>query len=66
MEKENSMSAKLDLGPFFTFLLETGKMLLETGWSTNINLSMTLYFGDAKIGSIKFEGIAKIEPLKKQ
>jgi hypothetical protein len=66
MEEERKVSAKLDLGPFLSFLLETSKMLLETGWSTNLNLSVSLYMGESKIGSLKFEGVAKIEPVRKE
>lgn len=62
-EKESSI-AEITLNPLFSFLLETLKVVLSTGWSTNLNLAVSLFIGETKMGTIKFEGDAKIQPFE--
>ncbi|MFZ8850202.1 MAG: hypothetical protein ACO2OV_08275 [Thermoproteota archaeon] len=62
-EKEPTL-AELTINPLFAFLTEIIKVVLGTGWATNLNLAVSLYIGDTKLGTIKFEGDAKIHPFE--
>ncbi|MDT7891331.1 MAG: hypothetical protein RQ952_01165 [Thermoproteota archaeon] len=64
MSEEKQTLAELTLNPLFAFLLEVAKMALGTGWSANLNLAVSLYLGEAKLGTLRFEGDAKIKPFK--
>lgn len=66
MAEERSSIAELTLNPLFAFLLEVAKMALGTGWSANLNLAVSLYLGEVKMGTIKFEGDARIQPFREK
>ncbi len=64
MKEESTSLAEITLNPLFAFLLEVAKMALGTGWSANLNLAISLYLGETKMGTVKLEGDAKLQPVK--
>jgi len=55
---------ELTLNPFFSFLLQVVKTALSTGWATSLNLAISLYIGETKLGTVKLEGDAKLHPFE--